>query len=78
MALLQYNVAKSSNGDGHIIFVLTEVYETTAGIEYHSKQWHEAAISDDFTKFISRCKPGQKFFYPFSSVLEIFHNQAEL
>ncbi|HLY27478.1 MAG TPA: hypothetical protein VKQ72_14130 [Aggregatilineales bacterium] len=55
-ALLHYNVAKHSDPDGHIIFVLTEVYETVAGIENHSKLWHDADISDEFTKFISQCK----------------------
>jgi hypothetical protein len=55
-ALLQYNVAKNSDSDGNIIFVLTELYETVAGLEDHSKQWQDSGIVADFAKFISQCK----------------------
>jgi quinol monooxygenase YgiN len=55
-ALLQYNVAKSSDEDGNIIFVLTEVYETVAGIEDHRKQTHEADFFGDFSKWLGQCQ----------------------
>ena len=55
-ALLQYKVAKSSDADGNIIFILTEVYETVAGNEDHSKQFHEADIFADLSKWASQCR----------------------
>ncbi len=55
-ALLQYNVTKSSDSDGNIIFVLTEVYETVAGIEDHRKQAHEADFFGDLSKWLGQCQ----------------------
>ena len=55
-ALLQYNVAKSTDSDGNSIFVLTEVYETVAGIEDHRKQAHEADFFADFSNWLSQCQ----------------------
>ena len=55
-ALLQYNVSKSSDSNGNIIFVLTEVYETAAGIEDHRKQAHEAEFFGDFRKWLNQCQ----------------------
>jgi hypothetical protein len=55
-ALLQYNVAKSSLEDGNILFVLTEVYETVAGIDDHHKQAETADFIDDLRKWFSQCK----------------------
>ena len=55
-ALLQYNVAKSTNEAGNVIFSLTEVYETTAGSEDHSKQFHEADFSANFYEWTGKCQ----------------------
>jgi quinol monooxygenase YgiN len=55
-ALLQYNVAKSSDEGGNIIFILTEVYETVAGIDDHRKQAHEAMFFADFSKWLNQCQ----------------------
>ena len=55
-ALLQYIVAKSSGDAGKVIFSLTEVYETAAGSEDHSKQFHEAHFSADFYEWSGKCQ----------------------
>ncbi len=55
-ALLQYNVAKGSDDDGNFIFVLTEVYETHAGIEDHYQQANEWEHYDDWKKWTGQCK----------------------
>ena len=55
-ALLQYTVAKRSDDDGNIIFVLTEVYETMAGVEDHYKQAGDVEWRDDWDKFIDQCQ----------------------
>ena len=55
-AFLQYNVAKSSDEDGNIIFILTEVYESVAGIDDHRKQAYEAEFFPDFSKWLSQCR----------------------
>ena len=55
-ALLQYTVAKSSDSDGNVLFVLTEVYETVAGIEDHREQAHGADWYSEFTKWASQCQ----------------------
>jgi quinol monooxygenase YgiN len=54
-ALLQYNVAKSPGNNGNVIFVLTEVYETSAGIEDHIKQAHADAHFEPFSKWREQC-----------------------
>ena len=55
-ALLQYNVAKSSDSDGKIIYVLTEVYETVAGIEDHRQQAPQTEFFEDFRTWRSKCQ----------------------
>ena len=55
-ALLKYNVAKSMDSDGRIIFVLTEVYETVAGIDDHRRQAPQAEFFEDFRKWRSQCQ----------------------
>jgi len=55
-ALLQYNVAKSTDDAGNILFMLTEVYESIAGSEDHSKQFHEADFSADFYEWAGKCQ----------------------
>lgn len=55
-ALLQYNVAKSTGDAGTVIFSLMEVYETVAGSEDHSKQFHEAHFSADFYEWTGKCQ----------------------
>jgi hypothetical protein len=55
-ALLQYTVAKRSDDDGNIIFVLTEVYETMAGVEDHYEQFSHCEWRDDWQKFTGQCQ----------------------
>src|SRR6266498_414825 len=55
-ALLQYNVAKNTDDAGNILFMLTEIYETIAGSEDHSKQFHEVDFSADFYKWAGKCQ----------------------
>lgn len=40
-ALLQYTVSKRLDGEGNVLFLLSEVYETPAGIENHYHLAHE-------------------------------------
>ncbi|WP_062381361.1 hypothetical protein [Demequina pelophila] len=40
LALLQYMVSKSHDGQGNVQFLLAEVYETAAGVENHSRLAH--------------------------------------
>ena len=40
-ALLQYTVSKRLDGEGNVLFLLAEVYETSAGVENHSRLAHE-------------------------------------
>ncbi len=55
-ALLQYTLSKSPDSDGRVIFILTEVYETVAGIEDHRKQAHNADFFNDLMKFNDHCQ----------------------
>ena len=55
-ALLQYNVAKIPGDNGNVIFVLTEVYETVAGIDDHIEQAHEDEHFEPFSKWQEQCK----------------------
>ena len=36
-ARLQYTVSKRLDGEGHVLYLLAEVYETSAGVENHSR-----------------------------------------
>ena len=40
-ALLQYTVSKSHDDEGNVLFLLSEVYETKAGIDNHRKLAHD-------------------------------------
>ena len=40
-ALLQYTVSKRLDGEGNLLYLLAEVYETAAGVENHSRLAHE-------------------------------------
>jgi hypothetical protein len=40
-ALLQYTVSTRLDGEGDVLFLLAEVYETSAGVENHSRLAHE-------------------------------------
>lgn len=55
-ALLQYNVAKSHGHDGNVIFVMTEVYETVAGIDDHMEQAQGDPHHDLLIKWWEHCK----------------------
>ena len=56
-ALLQYTVAKGTDDDGNIHFIVNEVYETAAGRKDHSEQahtnWKDYAA---FVKWTDECK----------------------
>ena len=54
-ALLQYNVSKRSDDDGNIIFALTEVYETEAGIKRHHELGAKWEAVDDWVSWLGRC-----------------------
>ena len=55
-ALLQYNVAKSRGEDGDVFFVLTEVYETPAGIDDHIAQAQDDAHHAPFVEWMGKCE----------------------
>jgi len=55
-ALLQYTVAKRIDDDGNIIIVLTEVYETMAGVEDHYKQAGDWEWIEDWRKLMDQCQ----------------------
>lgn len=55
-ALLQYNVAKSHSENGEVFFVLTEVYETSAGIDDHIAQAQDDAHHDSFVEWMDKCE----------------------
>lgn len=55
-ALLQYNVAKAPGKDGRVFFVLTEVYETAAGIADHIAQAQDDPHHDPFVKWMDQCQ----------------------
>lgn len=55
-ALLQYNVAKSPGDNGNVIFVLTEVYESVAGVDDHIEQAHADDHFEAFSKWRAQCK----------------------
>jgi len=46
-ALLQYTVSKRLDGEGNVLFLLAEVYETSAGVENHSRLAHEDEKDSD-------------------------------
>ena len=54
-ALLQYDIAKSRSENGNVIFVMTEVYETTAGIDDHIAQAQDDEHHDLLLKWWERC-----------------------
>jgi len=60
-ALLQYTVGKGTDDDGNIHFVVTEVYESDAGLKDHGEQgarnWKDYG---DFQKWASECKGSSK------------------
>ncbi len=58
-ALLRYNVSKGTEDSGDVCFILTEVYETDAGITNHFQQWGKSFPEkerDNFGKWMSECK----------------------
>lgn len=54
-ALLQYNVAKSPGNDGNVIFILTEVYETIAGIDDHTEKTQVYEHHEAMVKWMDQC-----------------------
>ena len=55
-ALLQYNVSKRPDDNGNIIFALTEVYETVAGIEGHHELGSQWETVGDWVKWLEQCQ----------------------
>jgi len=55
-ALLQYNVAKRADDEGNILFTLTEVYETVAGIESHHELGAKWESVGDWLKWLEQCQ----------------------
>lgn len=55
-ALVRYNVSKGPDEKGNICFILTEVYETNAGITDHLEQAHASWKDiDAFHTWTSEC-----------------------
>jgi hypothetical protein len=57
-ALLQYTVSKRLDGEGNVSF-LAEVYETSAGVENHSRLAHENEAEPsmaDLTALVDKCE----------------------
>ena len=57
-ALLQYVVAKSHDGDGNAVYLLSEVYETAAGIADHRAQAsaNQEAFGDEMRAWWGKCQ----------------------
>jgi hypothetical protein len=60
-ALLQYTVSKRLDGKGNVLYLLAEVYETSAGVENHSRLAHEdeersGPILPSFRAFVGKCE----------------------
>lgn len=60
-ALLQYTVGKGTDDDGHIHYVVTEVYESDIGLKDHGEQagqnWKDYP---DWQKWTSKCEGSSK------------------
>ena len=60
-ALLQYTVGKGTDDDGNIHFVITEVYESEAGLNDHGEQgranWKDF---NDYVKWSDKCEKTSK------------------
>jgi len=52
-ALLQYTVSKRLDGEGNVLFLLAEVYETSAGVENHSRLAHEDEEDSDVASLLA-------------------------
>lgn len=52
-ALLQYTVSKNHDDDGNVQYLLAEVYETTAGVENHSRLAHEDEEDSGFQSLLA-------------------------
>ncbi len=60
-ALLQYTVGKGTDDDGNIHFVVTEVYESEAGLKDHFEQAHQTWKDfDDWVKWTNKCEKSSK------------------
>ena len=61
LALLQYTVGKGTDDDGNIHFVVTEVYESEAGLKDHAEQgrqnWKDF---DAFMQWTKECERTSK------------------
>jgi hypothetical protein len=60
-ALLQYTVSKRLDGKGNVLYLLAEVYETSAGVENHSRLAHEdeagsGLILPSFRALLEKCE----------------------
>lgn len=57
-ALLQYTVSKRLDGEGNVLFLLAEVYETSAGVENHSRLAHEDEedLGPGFWALVDKCE----------------------
>ena len=56
-ALLQYSVSKDPDGEGNVLILLAEVYETTAGIDNHRKLWgEEPALKEELNDLLHECE----------------------
>jgi quinol monooxygenase YgiN len=55
-ALLQYDVAKGENDDGSITYLLTEVYESAAGVQDHNEQAANWDTIGDLMAWLRQCQ----------------------
>ncbi len=59
-ALLQYTVSKQLDEEGNVLFLLSEVYETVAGVKNHSRLFHEnderSELRQSFGSFVDECE----------------------
>lgn len=60
-ALLQYLVAKTPAEDGVVVFHLTEIYQSPAGVNDHVEQAQDWDAHDEFVAWLDKCRVARTF-----------------
>ena len=68
-ALLQYTVSKRLDGEGNVLFLLAEVYETSAGVENHSRLAHGDEAASDLASLMALVEKSETIGFGASDVV---------